>query len=171
MLQETSRFLCILHNFQIFPVKSQTFLHILTVPIMYQCGKVKKASESKIAITIYSWSGCEFWKKSWFSNFRGPRGIVTRTSRSRGVIISIPWGIEKWKKVWDLEERGTRNSSCPPYLDPNVTYWTFSLYNIFIQNTHTDSILQPTIFDLHILWNYTLIHKCNFKNDFAPLYQ
>ena len=54
MLQETSRFLCILHNFQIFPVKSQTFLHILTVPIMYQCGKVKKASGSKIAITIYT---------------------------------------------------------------------------------------------------------------------
>ena len=34
-------------------------------------------------------------------------------SRSRGVIKSIPRGIEEWKKVRDLEDRGTRNSSCP----------------------------------------------------------
>ena len=37
-------------------------------------------------------------------------------SRSRGVIKSIPRGIEEWKKVRDLEDRGTRNSSCHPYL-------------------------------------------------------
>ena len=36
-------------------------------------------------------------------------------SRSRGVIKSIPRGIEEWKKVRDLEDRGTRNSSCHPY--------------------------------------------------------
>ena len=35
-------------------------------------------------------------------------------SRSRGVIKSIPRGIEEWKKVRDLEDRGTRNSSCHP---------------------------------------------------------
>ena len=36
-------------------------------------------------------------------------------SRSRGVMKSIPRGIEEWKKVRDLEDRGTRNSSCHPY--------------------------------------------------------
>ena len=35
-------------------------------------------------------------------------------SRSRGVIKYIPRGIEEWKKVRDLEDRGTRNSSCHP---------------------------------------------------------
>ena len=35
-------------------------------------------------------------------------------SRSRGVKESIPRGIEEWKKVRDLEDRGTRNSSCHP---------------------------------------------------------
>ena len=35
-------------------------------------------------------------------------------SRSRGVIKSIPRGIEEWKKFRDLEDRGTRNSSCHP---------------------------------------------------------
>ena len=35
-------------------------------------------------------------------------------SRSRGVTKSIPRGIEEWKKVRDLEDRGTRNSSCHP---------------------------------------------------------
>ena len=38
-------------------------------------------------------------------------------SRSRGVIKSIPRGIEEWKKVRDLEDRGTRNSSCHPYFE------------------------------------------------------
>ena len=37
-------------------------------------------------------------------------------SRSRGVIKSIPRGIEEWKNVRDLEDRGTRNSSCHPYI-------------------------------------------------------
>ena len=37
-----------------------------------------------------------------------------KDSRSRGVIKSIPRGIEEWKKVRDLEDRGTRNSSCHP---------------------------------------------------------
>ena len=36
-------------------------------------------------------------------------------SRSRGVIKSISRGSEEWKKVRDLEDRGTRNSSCHPY--------------------------------------------------------
>ena len=37
-------------------------------------------------------------------------------SRRRGDVKSIPQGIEEWKKVRDLEDRGTRNSSCHPYL-------------------------------------------------------
>ena len=36
-------------------------------------------------------------------------------SRCRGVVKSIPRGIEEWKKVRDIEDRGTRNSSCHPY--------------------------------------------------------
>ena len=35
-------------------------------------------------------------------------------SRTRGVRKSIPRGIEEWKTVRDLEDRGTRNSSCHP---------------------------------------------------------
>ena len=58
----------ILCNFQKFPVKSQIFWHILIVP-MYEWGKVKKVPGSKIAASIYSWQGCEFSNKSWFSNF------------------------------------------------------------------------------------------------------
>ena len=41
-------------------------------------------------------------------------------SRSRGVIKSIPRGIEEWKKVRDLEDRGTRNSLCHPFLKLHV---------------------------------------------------
>ena len=47
-------------------------------------------------------------------NFWVPPGILARTSRIRGVIESIPRGIEEWKKVRDIKERGTRNSSCHP---------------------------------------------------------
>ena len=43
-------------------------------------------------------------------------------SRSRGVIKSIPRGIEEWKKVRDLEDRGTRNSSCHPYSYIHTTF-------------------------------------------------
>ena len=73
---------------------------------------MRKSEESKIATTICSWQGCEFLKKSWFSNFRGPRGIWRRP---RGAEIkSIPRGIGEWKKVWDLGERGMGNSLCHP---------------------------------------------------------
>ena len=71
-----------------------------------------------------------FWKFSdifyFFSYLSAQKGnsVFARSSanfgedsRSRGVIKSIPRGIEEWKKVRDLEDRGTRNSSCHPYLE------------------------------------------------------
>ena len=68
-----------------------------------------------------------FWKFSeifiFFSYLSAQKGnlVFSRSSanfgedsRSRGVIKSIPRGIEEWKKVRNLEDRGTRNSSCHP---------------------------------------------------------
>ena len=68
-----------------------------------------------------------FWKFSdifsFFSYLSAQKGnsVFSRSSanfgedsRSRGVIKSIPRGIEEWKKFRDLEDRGTRNSSCHP---------------------------------------------------------
>ena len=46
-------------NFEIsqkFSVKSQIFLHILIVPIMYKWEKVKKFLSNKIGIFIYFWT-------------------------------------------------------------------------------------------------------------------
>ena len=40
------------------------------------------------------------------SNFRGPRGYLARISRTRGVIKSIPRGIEESKKFRDIKGRG-----------------------------------------------------------------
>ena len=34
--------------------------------------------------------------------FRGPREILSRTTRSRGIITYFPWGIGERKKVRDL---------------------------------------------------------------------
>jgi hypothetical protein len=39
--------------FQKFPVEYQIFLHILIVPIIYECGKVKKVLGNKTGITSY----------------------------------------------------------------------------------------------------------------------
>ena len=57
----------------------------------------------------------------WYFNLLSAHSVFSRSSanfgeesRSRGVIKSIPRGIEEWKKVRDLEDRGTRNSSCHP---------------------------------------------------------
>ena len=42
-----------MNKFQVFSkLKYQIFLHIYIVPIMCECGKVKKALGNKIAITI-----------------------------------------------------------------------------------------------------------------------
>ena len=87
---------------------------------MYQCGKVKKASGSKIAITIYSWSGCEFWKKCRFSNFQGPRGIMARTLMTWGVINHIPQEIREWNTV--LWENGDLEAKCN---QKSGLLWTF----------------------------------------------
>ena len=79
-----------------------------------------------------------FQKMYYFRYFRGPRGILTRTLRSQGVIKSIPMGIGEWKKVRDLGELGMRNSSCHPYQGSTARlpdYWkdTTALVVSFIQ--------------------------------------
>ena len=38
--------------FQNLPVKSQIFLHIYIVPIMYECGKLKKVIRNKILFQV-----------------------------------------------------------------------------------------------------------------------
>ena len=55
--------------------------------------------------------------------FSGSSANFAEDSRSRGVIKSIPWGIQEWKKVRDLEDRGMRNAS-------TLTGWT--LLDIFV---------------------------------------
>ena len=45
-----------------FPLKSQIFLHIYIVHIIYELGKVKKVQGNKIGITVYSWT---LWQSSW----------------------------------------------------------------------------------------------------------
>ena len=74
-----------------------------------------------------------FWKSSdifsFFSYLSAQKGnsVFSRSSanfgedsRSRGVIKSIPRGIEEWKKLRDLEDRGTRNFSCHPILEYEI---------------------------------------------------
>ena len=76
-----------------------------------------------------------FWKFSdifsFFSYLSAQKGnsVFSRSSanfgedsRSRGVIKSIPRGIEEWKKFRDLEDQGTRNSSCHPYFE-YAAFW------------------------------------------------
>ena len=103
-----------------------------------------------------------FWKFSdifsFFSYLSAQKGnsVFSRSSanfgedsRSRGVIKSIPRGIEEWKKFRDLEDRGTRNSSCHPYMGANNS---FEVKNIEIWVSaffkHNDSsvatVLPPT---------------------------
>ena len=105
-------------------------------------------------------------------HFRGPRGILARTSRIRGVKKTIPQGIEEWKKIRDLEEQGTRNSSChltsifpTKIYELNLERTKFTVGNVFHSN---EKPLGNRGLDLYLLlfwgnkkyltsWHFSLI--------------
>ena len=99
-----------------------------------------------------------FWKFSdifsFFSYLSAQKGnsVFSRSSanfsedsRSRGMIKSIPRGIEEWIKFRDLEDRGTRNSSCHPY---SILYKT----SFNKQTNPKGTILMTTISSLRFLY-------------------
>ena len=83
-----------------------------------------------------------------FLNFRGPRGVLARTSRSRGVIESIPRGSRSEKKVGTSRIEGRGIPRAIPSLSHKATgkdsFWILggSWFYLKIYGNHFTMILS-----------------------------